>query len=695
MKARFWTRGTGIWGVAVTGGLLVLPAMAQILITADDYSGFMKGNGYAWSATPPPIYSPPDPPQPWLEECGDLLVARWSGEGDLETDADLVGVWTGCPEAVPPHPVDLSVDRTFLRLRQRSALHAGVGTGCPQQGFDTTALPDDHWTNVPATPEACGWIVPEKFTGFADVIDEGSPFVRVVLRGFHQDPAGYSWWFGDYPTWQDDVIHQNDGWFHFRLRKPGGGSGLSNYLVRFQIAMDNPYAFPGGPEEFNEWWLNGFVWDWEDRSGRHLYTPMYRYHFPDGKLSDWFHFPESGVTPDPAHTTGGRSYRCLFELTTPPPLTPGADWEEIEVAQNLPYSLEDRAEFWSRLAGTYPGRYSNLCLRKRSLGMGGLADENEQLPPIQREFHELYAIEIFRKGVGTVEEPDLPNNRIAIILAGMDYEPAGNWVAEGMALEILDNWPTFSSAGSYAIIPIANPDGYEWPSTHVIPFGNGLTGDNAGIHRGYIFLEGEDEVPDNALDPEALSLRDYVRELNQLGFDGSGGSIVGMLDLENDLCPHSDRWPVPGPGVQLPPVYGYLFAPLAPPYTELLKAKALVNRLLDPEASPHTHAYFRNPVRDEGWRAAGDDCLEFGIPLYIVFEFEAAALFSTSETPPSWLAGGFSTPIGLPGISGGPDAFYVHGYIDQVGQEVAGDPAWVFKQFGRDIANALRLELME
>jgi len=164
-------------------------------------------------------------------------------------------------------------------MKTRTSLHAGVGTGCPQQGFDTTYLPGNHWTNVLASPEACGWVVPEMFTGFADVTDDGEPYVRVVLRSFHQNPASYSWWLGEFATWQDDAIHQNDGWFHFRVRKPDEGAGLSNYLLRFQIAMDNPYAFPSGPFEVNEWWLHGYVWDWEEREGRHLYRPIYRYHY--------------------------------------------------------------------------------------------------------------------------------------------------------------------------------------------------------------------------------------------------------------------------------------------------------------------------------------------------------------------------------------------------------------------------------
>jgi len=38
--------------------------------------------------------------------------------------------------------------------------------------------------------------------------------------------------------------------------------------------------------------------------------------------------------------------------------------------------------------------------------------------------------------------------------------------------------------------------------------------------------------------------------------------------------------------------------------------------------------------------------------------------------------------------------FYVHGYLDQVGQATAGDPAHLFKLFGREIADAVREELL-
>lgn len=684
-----------MWSGSAAWLATVLPAAAApVLVTAKDFSGFLRGDGYAWNAHPPPIYTPPDPPGVRIEPAPAGVVLRWSGEGVLQGDADLAQAWTDLPEAVSPHLAPRGDGRQFFRLRQRAGIHAGVGTGCPQQGFDATYLPDDHWSNTPPTPDACGWVVQEKWIGFADVADEAGNYVRVVIRSFHQNPAGYPWWEGVYPTWEDDAIHQNDGWFHFRARRPREGAPAAGHTLRFQLALDSPYAFPTGPLELNEWWLHGYVWDWEGRGEggqRHVFTPLYRFHRQSGGIGPWQHIPESGVTPDPAHAVGGRSYRCMFELEIPPAPTPAMEWREVEVAQNLPYTLEDRAELWRDIAATWPPLHADLCLRQRRLGFGGLHDAAPP-PGAEAESHELFAIEMFRKVPGTERQPDLPNDRIAVVLAGMDYEPAGNWVAEGIVRRILEQWPAFGAAGSYAVIPIGNPDGYEWPSTHVIPYGNGCGTPGSTIHRGYIFLEGPAEVPDGALDPEALALRDYLRELGQAGFDGGGGTLVGMLDLENDLCPHPDRWPAPGDGVQLPPVYGYVHA--LDGARETL-GRDLIARLRQPLHSPHTCCYVQNPGVPEGWRPGGTNYCEYGLPLVIIFEFDAAALYSWLPGPPAWVVGGFASPIQVPGIAGGPGAFYVHGYLDQVGLAAAGDPAWVFKQFGRDIAEALRATLLE
>ena len=112
-------------------------------------------------------------------------------------------------------------------------------------------------------------------------------------------------------------------------------------------------------------------------------------------------------------------------------------------------------------------------------------------------------------------------------------------------------------------LPIANPDAYEWGVVHVVPYGNGYGGTTNLMLNGYGFLESTNYVPDSALDPESLALRNYVRGLTQRGLDGRGGQIVALLDFQSDLCPHPSRWN--GPPVApdafdvYPPVWGICF----------------------------------------------------------------------------------------------------------------------------------------
>ena len=110
--------------------------------------------------------------------------------------------------------------------------------------------------------------------------------------------------------------------------------------------------------------------------------------------------------------------------------------------------------------------------------------------------------------------------------------------------------------------------------------------------------------------------------------------------------------------------------------------------------SPYTAPYVRDPRDSKGWRGFG--YAEHGIPLWLLFEFDGAALFSLEPNSPDWMQGEFAQPIQLPRRPFATPHFYVHGCLDQVGQATApdGDPAYVFKQFGRDIANAVRKELL-
>lgn len=665
----------------VTGSGTV--AQAQTIITAKDYSGFMRGSGYGW-----PNYVPASNlDQIRAVQTNALIILDWSGSGILQEAGSLTGPWKDVAGASAPYETKLAsvsgpdLPGAFYRLRGVAGVHSGVGAGCPQQGFNFTGLPPEHWANHPATPTQCGWIVPELATGFADVPSGGltEAFVRVVLRSFSVS-NNWTWWAGSPLTEEDDAIHQNEGALRFRVRNPDP-LGLDNdYRLRFELCFDNPYAFSGNPLQLNYWWIV-HTWDWEDHNGRRIYTPMYRFKFAGGRVGPWQHIAETNTHPVAGFTFDQRHYRCLFDQTLP-----RTNWTEIEIAQNLPYTLDDRDALLKTIRAKYLPRYGDLGLRKKHLGYGGLYyPTNAGFPT---EANELYAIELFKKVPGSEGTPNLATNRIVLIMAGLDYEPAGNFVAEGSVREILDHWSTpgrdYRNLASYVIIPIGNPDAYEWPMCHVVPYGNGYA-DNA-IHRPYIFLEPEGAVPDAALDPEGLALRNYVRSLTTQGLDGHGGSIVTLLDYQNDLCPHPNRWQQANSF--FPPIWGFIF------YSDTGQSNAAVRFLANLRQElnhPNTGRYIRDSNSPQGWFKV--QRANYGIPLWLLFEFDAAALYSHVNGPPGGWQGAFTSPIMLPGSGGGP-TFYMHGYVDQIGQATAGDPAHVFKLFGRDIMDAARRELL-
>lgn len=541
---------------------------APPIITAKDYSGFMRGNGYAW----PDYVAPSNLGAIRVERTTTHVLLIWSDRAMLQAAGLLSGFWADVPGASSPHELklgampELGQMSAFYQVRGIAGVHPGVGAGCPQQGFDFTGLPADHWANHPATATQCGWIVPELLTGFADVPSGGlvEAFVRVVLRSFSVS-NNWTWWNGSPLTEEDDALHQNEGWFHFRVRHPAPTGMGDQYRLRFELAFDNPYAFPSGPMQLNWWWVV-HTWDWEPREGRHIFTPMFRVKDRSGTVGPWQHIADTNAHPTAGHIVDQRHHRCLFEQRTP--ATP---WTEIEVAQNLPCTLDDRARFLRFIQTNYPPQHPDLCIRKRHLGYGGLFPSATEPSQPYGEINELYAIEIFKR------------------------------------------------------------------------------------------------VP---------------------GSDGEGGSIVALLDYQNDLCPHPNRWQQANSF--FPPIWGFIF------YSDTGQSNAAIRFLANLRQElphPNTGRYVRDPATPQGWFKVRRS--NYGIPLWLLFEFDAAALYSHIPGPPGGWHGHFASPIQLPGTNGGP-TFYVHGYIDQVGQATAsdGDPAHVFKLFGRDIIDAVRRELL-
>jgi hypothetical protein len=662
-------------------------ASAQEVIRAKDYSGFMRGTGYGWpDFVPVTNLGPLD-----VTLTGTNVVLQWGSPGILQAARKVTGPWMDVAGASSPYTVPPTIvlppmtAQSFYRLRGVAAVHSGVGAGCPQQGFDFTGLPGDHWANHPASSNACGWIVPQEHTGFVNkwiAPPYVADFVRVLMRSFNVS-NNWTWWLGSPATAEDDAIHQNDGWFHFRVRHPYPERPPAAYRLRFELDFDNYDAFPSGPPQLNYWWVEN-TWDWEPHDGRCIYTPMYRIKDLAGVASPWQHIAETNVFPSEGYTNAGRHYRCVFEQ-----MLPATAWSEVEVAQNLPYTLDDRDAFLRTIQTNYVHRYNDLCLRKKHLGYGGLFYATN-IPASQLEFNELYAIELFKKVPGSESTPALATNRIVVVLAGMDYEPAGNFVAEGVLLEILDHWATpgrdYRDLASYVVFLIGNPDGYEWGTCHVVPYGNGYGGTTNVIHRAHMSLEPESAMPDAALDPEALALRNYFRALTARGLDGRGGQIVTLLDFQNDLCPHTNRWQQQA--WFFPPIWGFLF------YSDTGQSNAairLLSKLREESSHPYTSRYVRNPASPQGWEKVERNV--YGIPLWLLFEFDASVVYSRVAGPPGGWQGAFANPIMLPGSGGGP-TFYVHGYVDQIGQATAGDPAHVLKLFGRDIIDAARRELL-
>jgi hypothetical protein len=138
----------------------------------------------------------------------------------------------------------------------------------------------------------------------------------------------------------------------------------------------------------------------------------------------------------------------------------------------------------------------------------------------------------------------------------------------------------------------------------------------------------------------------------------------------------------------LPPIYGLI------KYGDVGQSNAALRVLSNLRVEllhPNTGRYVRDSYSPQGWmKQPYAGC---GIPLWILFEFDAAVLYSHVTGPPGGWRGQFPSPIQLLGTGGDP-TFYVHGYVDQIGLATAGDPAHVFKWFGRDIIDAVWAELL-
>jgi len=314
-------------------------------------------------------------------------------------------------------------------------------------------------------------------------------FVRVLMRSFNVS-NNWTWWLGSPATAEDDAIHQNDGWFHFRVRHPYPERPPAAYRLRFELDFDNYDAFPTGPLQLNYWWVEN-TWDWEPHDGRCIYTPMYRIKDLAGVASPWQHIAETNVFPSEGYTNAGRHYRCVFEQ-----MLPATAWSEVEVAQNLPYTLDDRDAFLRTIqTTTFTATTTFASARSTWATAACSTPRTSRLPArVQRALRH----RTLQESAGLGIYPGPGTNRIVVALAGMDYEPAGNFVAEGVLLEIWTTGhpgPDYRDLASYVVFLIGNPDAYEWGTCHVVPYGNGYGGTTNLIHRAHMSLEPESAMP--------------------------------------------------------------------------------------------------------------------------------------------------------------------------------------------------------
>lgn len=545
----------------------------------------------------------------------------------------------------------------------------GVTAGCPQVGYGQTAPDgDDFWLN--SEP----WKVGFDAIGFADVQGSYYPqvtdWVRVSIRSLAEGrPFPGALLF-------EDFQHQNDGWFRFKAR-PWSTPNSRPAPIRFELAFDNPVT-----GETNYWLGTTCCYD------AAVLNPIYRGIAADGTRGPWQHFTQSGTLPlgNLYRTADGRPYRLLFELD-PQRLSqsPGVQrWQEVEIAQALPYTLEDRADFWATWLSTQ--QIPNVTIAQRTdfdgdglPDYGGLHGE-----PNYPEDHAMVAWEI--------SKTDAPARDIVLVTAGVHYEPPGNFAAQGFIREVLAH-PEWLEHLSFIFIPVMNPDAYEWGMTHVPPFGNNAEAAAPNTLCDLVNWWSQFDLERYGFgalaDPEARSLHAYLSGVKHR----VGSRIVLHLDLHADLCPHPNRWTVAD---SLPPsIYGYIehYAD-----QDRERAHALVRLLAAPETGSvpawnrFSWPYYRRLDVLQAWQTSryADDSTtnwlsyfdKYGIPLHITFEYDELALYRDVTLPkPPWI----QTP--LIANHGG---YAVDGYIDDIGRQTGGSDRYVFEAWGRELAQAVK-----
>ncbi len=528
----------------------------------------------------------------------------------------------------------------------------GIDGGNPPMGYDH-AMPygDDFWMNEDP------WVVRilDHGIGFSDVSDNYYPgtseWVRVQLRSHTNGcPAGLT-----ECEWFETYGRQNDGWFRFKVRLPRTPPLPK---VRFELALDLTIE---ETVHTNLFMLEGFTHDVA------VFSPVFRGIAADGRFGSWQHFRNPVVPNPPNHHTpppDARPHRMLFEMD-PNELAPapgGQPWIEIEIAQTIPYTLQDRRDFWDHYL-RHQGS-EEVTVTEVYLGQSGLSTA----PAGEREEREIVAWEIRRATD--------PATNVVLVTSGCDPEPPGNRASEGFIEAVIEH-PEWLDHLSFIFIPTQNPDSYEWATTHVVPYGN--TADtNAisslchGLSWGRQFALERYGHGAHA-DPEAKVVHAYLERVVETN------TIVVQLDLNTDLTPHPARWLGGGIG---PPIYGFVAYRDEADIVRVSQVVDLLTTSSGPFAKRNAYSrpYYR-PFGDTNW-AANPWSAPHGIPARIILEYDEMVLYRGVDRPrPAWLS---SEPM-ISDYHG----FHVDGFIDEIGFAAGGSTHYLYRMWGRELAEAV------
>ncbi len=342
---------------------------------------------------------------------------------------------------------------------------------------------------------------------------------------------------------------QADAHFRFRVKKQKENE-LHNFRYLFDWTQPSPDML--GIWQ-NAWWEDAACWDLA------VFRPVHRF-IINGNPTAWERTELGIIFPynDPEDRSNNR---CMY--TIPLDIVYEDMDYEIEVCSFIPYVLSDLEVFLDEIESdvdTINSSVDNWSVNLQTIGHGGLKYAENSW---EQESNPIQVLEI---------DSHLTKHSV-LITAGVHYEQTGNFVMEGLIEELLHNIIAGNAAPlDYILIPITNPDAYEWGTVHARPYGtrpNGMGGwvKDPVLENGQQWYRTDDGNYTQD-DVEAVALRAYMAGLissTSFQCDGGYGTVpLLFVDLHCDVCPHPSMWEEPqgNPGdlyYRAPGNYGQAF----------------------------------------------------------------------------------------------------------------------------------------